>query len=138
MHQIGLFSTYTSGECYGIINELMTMVRLLPSESIDNKYLHSMEERQFAIINVFHIRDIRHIAKTIAENRQLVMHDFHTHDINISYLKMLMLGNGMQFQLRYTRIRVIGEAIGEVVFHRPHRISIGIDVKIPKFITERS
>ena len=111
MDEVCLAGSYPLGERYGVINQLMGMMRALETQSVDNKRLNTLQIRNGLVVNGLHICDIRQFAYTIAKNRQLTMHHFYWQDVYAFDGEGLIGIDIMHLQQWHTRIQMFFEAI---------------------------
>ena len=107
MRENRLPGSYPARNPYGILYQLMTMMRLIEAESIDNQRFHSFQILIFLLAHRLHIRNIGKFAQTIAQDRHLIMENTDRHELNIANLIRAMRLYGMEFELRRSRIKLL-------------------------------
>ena len=107
----------------------LVRVMWLFSQSIDNQRATPFDVWNLSRIDSLHIRDISQTTDTIAHDRQVVMHHFERHDIQVANTESLMLMDLMQLDSWHTRIAMFCKTVGQHLKHplSGQRISIHID-----------
>lgn len=126
-----LTGSYPTGKGNGVIDGLMAVVWHF-TEGIDDKHISTLKIREFSVVDGLHIGNVSKGTYAIAKDRQVVVHHFNRHDVEVANSKRLVLVNLVQLDGRHARIAVFCKTVWQHLEHALTGYGVGIDVDFAK------